>query len=90
MRKKLLNFFKKQGVNIKIISGDNPVTVSKIAERANLQNANSYVDATTLKTDADVQKAARKYTIFGRVTPTQKQQINKNAKIRRPYCSNGR
>lgn len=77
---KTLNFFRKQGVNIKVISGDNPVTVSKIAERVNLQNADSYVDATTLQTDADIREAAGKYTIFGRVTPSQKQQIIKALK----------
>ncbi len=77
---KTLNFFKKQGVDIKIISGDNPVTVSKIAERVNLPNADSYIDATTLKSDEEIKKAALKYTIFGRVTPIQKQLIIKALK----------
>ena len=77
---KTLNFFKKQGVDIKVISGDNPVTVSKIAERVNLKNARSFVDATTLKTDEDVKNAATKYTVFGRVTPPQKQLIIKSLK----------
>lgn len=77
---KTLNFFKKQGVNIKVISGDNPVTVSKIAERVNLKNASSFIDATTLKTDEDVKNAATKYTVFGRVTPPQKQLIIKSLK----------
>lgn len=74
---KTLNFFRKQGVDIKIISGDNPVTVSKIAEQVKLQNAGSYIDATTLKSDDEINKAAGKYTIFGRVTPTQKQKLIK-------------
>lgn len=77
---KTLNFFKKQGVDIKVISGDNPVTVSKIAERVNLKNASSFIDATTLKTDEDVKNAATKYTVFGRVTPPQKQLIIKSLK----------
>lgn len=77
---KTLNFFKKQGVDIKVISGDNPVTVSKIAERVNLKNAHSFIDATTLKTDEDVRNAATKYTVFGRVTPHQKQLIIKSLK----------
>ncbi len=77
---KTLNFFKKQGVNIKVISGDNPLTVSKIAERVNLQNADKYIDATTLTTEDQIKEAALKYTIFGRVTPSQKQQIIKALK----------
>lgn len=77
---KTLNFFKKQGVDIKIISGDNPITVSRIAERVNLKNAKLFVDATTLKTDEEIKSAATKYTVFGRVTPTQKQLIIKSLK----------
>ncbi len=77
---KTLNFFKKQCVDIKVISGDNPVTVSKIAERVNLKNADKYIDATTLKTEKDLADAANKYTIFGRVTPNQKQSIVKALK----------
>lgn len=77
---KTLNFFKKQGVDIKVISGDNPITVSKIAQRVNLENADMYIDATTLKTEKDMSEAATKYTIFGRVTPNQKQSIVKALK----------
>lgn len=77
---KTLNFFKKQGVDIKVISGDNPITVSKIAQRVNLENADMYIDATTLKTEKDISEAATKYTIFGRVTPNQKQSIVKALK----------
>ncbi len=77
---KTLNFFKKQGVDIKVISGDNPVTVSNIAERVHLENADKYIDATTLKTEKDLADAATKYTIFGRVTPNQKQSIVKSLK----------
>lgn len=77
---KTLNFFKKQGVDIKVISGDNPVTVSKIAKRVNLNNYESYIDVSKLKTDEEIQEAVNKYTIFGRVTPSQKQQIIKALK----------
>lgn len=77
---KTLNFFKNQGVDIKVISGDNPITVSKIAQRVNLKNADMYIDATTLKTEDEISKAATKYTIFGRVTPNQKQQLIKALK----------
>lgn len=72
-----LNFFKNQGVDIKVISGDNPITVSKIAERVKLSNANRYIDATTLKSDKDIEFAAKNYTVFGRVTPDQKQKLIK-------------
>ncbi len=65
-------FFKKQGVEIKVISGDNPVAVSKIAKRAKIENADKYIDASTLTTEQDIQHAIEKYTVFGRVTPDQK------------------
>ncbi|MCM1055696.1 MAG: cation-translocating P-type ATPase [Bacteroides sp.] len=66
-----LGFFDKQGVDIKIISGDNPVTVSKIAHKAGVKNAELTVDASTLS-DGDIPDAAEKYTVFGRVSPNQK------------------
>ncbi|MGN1044232.1 MAG: HAD-IC family P-type ATPase [Acutalibacteraceae bacterium] len=77
---KTLNFFKKQGVDIKVISGDNPVTVSKIAKRVELENTESYIDVSTLKSEDEIREAATKYTIFGRVTPPQKQLIIKSLK----------
>lgn len=67
-----LKFFKEQGVNIKIISGDNPVTVKAVAKRAGLEDAENYIDLSTLTTDEEVIDAAERYTIFGRVTPDQK------------------
>ena len=67
-----LKYFAEQGVEIKIISGDNPITVSKVAERAGVKGFDSFIDATTLKTEEDVLAACDKYTIFGRVTPKQK------------------
>lgn len=66
-----LRYFAKQGVTIKIISGDNPVTVKSIAERAGLEDAANFVDATTLS-EEDIPEAAQKYSVFGRVTPEQK------------------
>lgn len=73
--KQTLEYFKKQGVDIKIISGDNPVTVSEIAKRIGLDNANEYIDATNLKTTEDIREASKKYSIFGRVTPEQKKEL---------------
>lgn len=70
--KETFAFFKEQGVDIKVISGDNAQTVCSIAQKAGLEDADRYVDATTLKTPQDLQEAARTYTVFGRVTPEQK------------------
>lgn len=77
---KTLNFFKKQGVNLKIISGDDPRTVAQIAKRVSFENPNSYIDASSLKSYSDIEKAVSEYTIFGRVTPSQKQDIVKALK----------
>ena len=68
-------YFVKQGVEVKVISGDNPVTVSEVAKRAGILNADRYVDATKLRDDADIREAVRACTVFGRVTPEQKQKI---------------
>lgn len=70
-----LKFFDSQEVDLKVISGDDPVTVSAIAKRAGLKNAESYVDATTLETEEDLEEAVSKYSIFGRVTPQQKKEM---------------
>lgn len=66
-----LDFFDKQGVDIKIISGDNPVTVSKVAEKAGVKNADRFVDASALA-DEEIPEAAKTYSVFGRVSPQQK------------------
>ena len=66
------NYFAAQGVDIKVISGDNPRTVSEVAKKAGIKGAEHYVDASTLDTDAKIDEAMRKYTVFGRVTPEQK------------------
>lgn len=70
-----LRYFAEQNVDVRIISGDNPVTVSNVAKRAGVKNSENYVDATTLKTDDDIAAAMKKYTVFGRVTPAQKKQF---------------
>lgn len=68
-------FFAEQGVEIKVISGDDPLTVSEIARQAGIENAHRYIDATTLKTDESAGTAVMNYTVFGRVTPEQKRQL---------------
>jgi cation-transporting ATPase E len=68
-------YFKEQGVAIKVISGDNPATVSEVAKRAGIDGAENYVDASTLASEKDITEAVDKYTVFGRVTPKQKQLI---------------
>ncbi len=80
--KDTLNFFAQQGVGLKIISGDQPATVSKITKQAGLEGYETYIDATTLKTDEEVSEAADKYTVFGRVTPRQKLLLIKALKAR--------
>lgn len=67
-----LRFFKEQGVEVKIISGDNPATVRAVAMRAGLDDCDRIIDMSTLKSDEEVIEAATKYTIFGRVLPDQK------------------
>ena len=73
--KDTINYFKDQNVQIKIISGDNPITVSQIAKEVGVENAENYIDASTLKTDDDIREAVDKYSVFGRVTPFQKKQL---------------
>lgn len=67
-----LKYFAEQGVTIKIISGDNPITVKAVAERAGVKDFDNYIDASTLSSEEELKEAAEKYTIFGRVTPDQK------------------
>ena len=73
--KNTLKYFKDQGVDIKILSGDNPITVSKIAKEVGLENFDNYIDMSQIKTEKEVKEIALKYTIFGRVSPIQKKQI---------------
>lgn len=70
------DYFEQQGVELKVISGDSPLTVSKVAERAGLKNAEKYVDASVdLDTPDKIYEAVEKYTVFGRVTPSQKKEL---------------
>ena len=73
-----LAYFESQGVDLKVISGDDPVTVSAIAKRAGLKNAEQYVDATTITTQEEMDEAVATYSVFGRVTPQQKQAMVKS------------
>lgn len=73
--KETFQYFAEQDVEIKVISGDNPMTVSEVASQAGIAGAEKYVDASTLHTPEQVAKAMEKYTVFGRVTPNQKRQF---------------
>ncbi len=69
--KETFTYFAEQGVEIKVISGDNPVTVSEVAREAGIRGAETYIDTSTL-TDEELVEAADRYAVFGRVTPDQK------------------
>ena len=75
--KETLKYFNNQDVLIKIISGDNAKTVSNIARAVGVKNSEKFIDASTLKTEEELEKAALEYTVFGRVTPLQKQKLIK-------------
>ena len=70
-------FFADEGVEVKVISGDNPITVSEVAKQAGIANAERYVDASTLTNDEVIFEAMKNYTVFGRVTPDQKRKFVK-------------
>lgn len=70
-------YFAAQGVSVRVISGDNPITVSEVARRAGILNADKYIDTTHLVSDRDYAEAVKKYTVFGRVTPDQKRKLVK-------------
>ena len=78
--KKTLEYFKEQGVTIKIISGDNPITVSKIAGEVGVENFDKYIDMSKIKNEEEIKDIACKYTIFGRVSPVQKKDLVKALK----------
>ena len=75
--KEMLGYFKEQGVDVKIISGDNALTVSNIAKRAGLEDYESYIDLSTISTDAEIVNLVDRYSIFARVLPHQKSIIVK-------------
>ena len=70
-----LKFFDSQEVDLKVISGDDPVTVAAIARRAGLKNADHYIDASTITTEEELKKAVAECSVFGRVTPQQKKEM---------------
>ena len=71
----ILQYFERQGVCIKVISGDDPVTVSTVAQRAGISHAEQYIDLSHAETDEDYRRAAMDYTVFGRVRPDQKKKL---------------
>ena len=70
-------YFAEQGVEIKVISGDNPLTVAEVSKQAGIANAGKMIDASRLKTDEEIAEAMRNFTVFGRVTPDQKRKFIK-------------
>ncbi|MDU5110271.1 MAG: cation-translocating P-type ATPase [Clostridium sp.] len=70
--KEMLGFFKGEGVTVKVISGDNPITVSSIARQAGLEDYESYIDLSTIENDDEIIGIVDKYSIFARVSPNQK------------------
>ncbi|MCF0104083.1 MAG: HAD-IC family P-type ATPase [Eggerthellaceae bacterium] len=73
--KSTLKYFAEQGVDVKVISGDDPRTVFGIAKKLELANAEEFVDASTLKTESDIEELIHNYQVFGRVKPEQKKAI---------------
>ena len=69
------HYFAQQGVEVKVISGDNPMTVSEVAKQAEILHAEHYIDASKLTSEEMIDEAILKYTVFGRVTPEQKKQF---------------
>ena len=73
--KETFRYFREQGVAVKVISGDNPVTASRVAAEAGIPGAECYVDLSALKTDEELAEAAKNCTVFGRVTPDKKKKL---------------
>ena len=78
--KEIFGFFNNRNVKIRVISGDNPTTVSSIAKQAGIKGYEKYVDCRELECYEDIKRAVKKYNIFGRVNPEQKKQIIKALK----------
>lgn len=74
-----IKYFRESGVQVKVISGDNPITVSKISQRAGVENADHYISLEGLS-DSEVKSAATRYTVFGRVSPAQKKLLIRTLK----------
>ena len=75
--RQIFAYFEDQGVSIRVISGDNPRTASRVALQAGISGAESYIDASCLETEEDFRHAAENYRVFGRVTPEQKRMLVK-------------
>ncbi len=73
-------YFADQGVRIKVISGDNPITVARAAEEAGIPDSDKFIDASSLTTKEKIAEAVEEYTVFGRVTPDQKRDFVKALK----------
>ncbi|MBQ6042829.1 MAG: HAD-IC family P-type ATPase [Clostridia bacterium] len=78
----LIKYLVSQDVRVRIISGDNPMTVASIARACGVPDAEKYIDCSTLKTDEEVAEAADRYAVFGRVTPFQKKLLIKALKAK--------
>lgn len=81
--KETFRYFAEQEVKVMVISGDNPITVSRIAKNVEIPNADKYIDASTIKTSDQLKEAINKYSVFGRVKPDQKQDIIRAIKANR-------
>lgn len=71
----IFDYFNDNDVAVKVISGDNPEMVSRIAQAANIKDADKYTDTSDLETPEDYKNAVSQYTVFGRVRPEQKKQL---------------
>jgi len=71
------NYLRNQGMDLKIISGDNPVTVANVAAQAGIDSGKNYIDMSSVADDANYQELVKKYKIFGRVRPRQKADLIK-------------
>ena len=71
----IFDYFNDNDVTVKVISGDNPEMVSRIAKAANIKDADKYTDASDLETAEDYKNAVSQYTVFGRIRPEQKRQL---------------
>lgn len=82
-------YFAKQDVQLKVISGDHPLTVSKIAQKAGIKNAEAFIDMSSLDEPIDYKALVTQTTVFGRVTPKQKQSLIQALKINHTVCMTG-
>ncbi|MBR5389081.1 HAD-IC family P-type ATPase [Candidatus Saccharibacteria bacterium] len=80
-------YFREQGVKVKVISGDNVLTVAEVARQAQIEDADKYIDASTLTTDEQLCAVAEEYTVFGRVTPEQKRKLIKALQAKKHYVA---